>query len=167
MRDEYAYLSVRNIQQQTPTTGSPSLNSDALFCPNPTAPSPLHMVSLRYEGRRVSAQTLAAAAFRGHLARADSRRDWQRTKGAGGYIARRWWKFMLVRHRAATKIQAIWRGILGRQNHQQLLVAVSCTIRLQSLVSKRNLFIARWMEVRLLVVPKGVRLDDTSPARQR
>ncbi|CAM9599430.1 unnamed protein product, partial [Laminaria digitata] len=92
----------------------------------------------RHFNRRVVAQTLISASFRGYSARADARRDRRRESSVADFIKRAWCRYMKRRHEAATKFQAVARGAEGRRKYKQLKLTIGCSIVVQS-VARRAL----------------------------
>lgn len=86
--------------------------------------------------RRAVAQTRAAAALRGYLARSDARRNRARRGSAATFVARAWRRRMHRLNLAAGKLQAIARGADGRRRARELRVMIRCAIAAQSAVSQ-------------------------------
>ncbi|CAM9441311.1 unnamed protein product [Ectocarpus sp. 4 AP-2014] len=83
---------------------------------------------------RTAAQTLAAAAFRGHLARVGARTDKTHRSSAATFVARAWRRRMYRLDLATVKFQAVMRGAHGRRRAREIRILIRHTISAQSVV---------------------------------
>ncbi|CAM9244707.1 unnamed protein product, partial [Ectocarpus sp. 13 AM-2016] len=112
-------------------------------------------VTFPSETERTAAQTLAAAAFRGYLARVGARKDKTHLSSAATFVARAWRRRMYRLGLATVKFQAVMRGAHGRRKARETRVLIRHTISAQSVV---RMFLAKRTAQRM-------RLEEASAGR--